>query len=145
VAYPFETVNESRFLHRLSQIADGSIPQRPSACRLIGKGRHENERGASAGRQHTTVQFDAAHARHLNICDHAMSAVDHVGGEECLGRGEGKYVVTEQFDETCDRPAEGLVIIDDANVDLIGHAAAMAIGILRYLDLLGHKRNYTGV
>jgi hypothetical protein len=101
VTMPFErSVEASRkggFVERLGQVASCSGSQRLRASVLIGVGRDENEWHATPLGKQVCLQLDAAHAGHLDICNHAR-------GDIRMGRLQEIFSRREQMDNVPERP-----------------------------------------
>src|SRR6476659_5575428 len=65
------TFEQSRLVERLAQKIDGAGVQRAISHPLVRKGGNENGGDGMAGGYQMVLQFDAAHAGHLHICNEA--------------------------------------------------------------------------
>ena len=71
-----ETLGQSQCVEWLGQKANRSSFQYAPSDGLVGKTRNENERHGASLRQHEGLQFGTAHARHLDIRDHARCVIE---------------------------------------------------------------------
>src|SRR6195256_5194430 len=98
----------------------GQVTNRPGAERLrtnplIGEGREENERHAVPLGKQVGLQLDAAHAGHLDICNHTREVIDAVRPQELFGGCECIYDVPERPHKAVRRGAHGPIIVNDCD------------------------------
>ncbi|HEY0803044.1 MAG TPA: hypothetical protein VGD54_19570, partial [Steroidobacteraceae bacterium] len=80
-----ETLDKAVPVAGFSQVANRPGPKRPRTNLLIGEGREENERHAVPLGKQVRVQLEAAHAGHLDICNHTREDIEAVRAQELLG------------------------------------------------------------
>jgi hypothetical protein len=116
---PFESdaqvIDQSRSGEGLRQEANGSRLQGSGTGGLVGEGGDEYERRAITLGAHHRQEFQSAHARHLQIRDHARGVIqaarlqEVLGGRICLDR------VPVRPQKLAGRRANRRIIVDDGN------------------------------
>src|SRR6266446_3645880 len=91
-----ETLDKAVPVEGLGQVTNRPGPERLRANPLIGEGREENERHAVPLGKQVGLQLDAAHAGHLDICNHTREVIDAVRPQELFGGCECIYDVDER-------------------------------------------------
>ena len=110
-----KTLDKTVSVERLSQVANRPGPKRLRTNPLIGEGREENERhGASLGKQ-VGLQLDAAHAGHLDICNHTREVIEAVRPQELFGGCECICGVAERPHKAVGRGTHGSIIVNDCD------------------------------
>ena len=80
-----ETSDKAVPVERLSQVANRPGPKRLRTNPLVGEGRDENEWHVVPLNKQMGLQLDAAHAGHLDICNHTREVIQAVRPQELLG------------------------------------------------------------
>jgi hypothetical protein len=102
-----DTLDEAVPVEGLSQVANCSGPKRLRTNVLIGERGEENERHAVTLGKQVGLQLDAAHAGHLDICNHTREVIEAVRPQELFGRCERIYDVPERPHKAVRRGAHG--------------------------------------
>ena len=105
----------ARSIERLSQVTNRPGPKRLRTNPLIGEGREENERHAVPLGKQVGLQLDAAHAGHLDICNHTREVIEAVRSQELFGGCECIYDVAERPHKAVSRGAHGCIIVNDCD------------------------------
>src|SRR6267378_1003159 len=90
-------------------------PKRLRTNPLIGEGREENEWHAVPLGKQVGLQLDAAHAGHLDICNHTREVIEAVRPQELFGGCECIYDVPERPHKAVSRGAHGCIIVNDCD------------------------------
>jgi hypothetical protein len=90
-----ETLDKAVPIEGLSQVANRPGAKRLCTNPLVGEGREENERHAVPVGKQVGLQLDAAHAGHLDICNHTREVVGAVRPQELFGGCECINAVPE--------------------------------------------------
>jgi hypothetical protein len=90
-----ETLDKAVLVEGLSQVANRPGPKRLRTSPLVGEGREENERHVVPLGNQVGLQLDAAHAGHLDICNHTQEVIEAVRPQELFGGCECIYNVPE--------------------------------------------------
>jgi hypothetical protein len=83
---------------------------------FVGEGCEENERHAVPLGEQSCVQLDAAHAGHLDICDHTREVIEVAGPQELFGGCECVYGVSERPHQAVGRGAHRCIIVNDCDL-----------------------------
>jgi len=118
----FEASSQGVAVEWFGQETGCSGLQRSLATDLDGKGRDENERHAMSLGAQLSLQFDTAHRRHSNICNHARRFIQIARLQELYGRRKWMDDVPKRPHEIADRSANGLVVVDDRDHWKLGHS-----------------------
>ena len=110
-----ETSDKAVPVEGLGQITNRPGTERLRTNPLIGEGREENERHAVTLGQQVALQLDAAHAGHLDICNHTREVIDAVRPQELFGGCECIYDVAERPHKAVSRGAHGCIIVNDCD------------------------------
>src|SRR5882757_2042538 len=110
-----ETLDKAVPVEGLGQVTNRPDPKRLGTNPLIGEGREENERHAVPLSKQVGLQLDAAHAGHLNICNHTREVIDAVRPQELFGGCECMYDVAERPHKAVSRGAHGCIIVNDCD------------------------------
>jgi len=108
-----ETLDQSFRVERLGQETCRSRLHRSRANALNGESRDENERHARPLGAQAGLQFETAHCRHLDICNHTRRVIQLGRLQEFFGRRKWMDDVAERSHETVDRDTNGFIIVDD--------------------------------
>src|SRR6201987_100314 len=90
-------------------------PVSPRARLSNGEGCEENERHVAPLGKQLSLQLDAAHARHLDICNHTREAMEEVRPQELCGGCECSYDVPERPHKAVSRGSHGCIIVNDCD------------------------------
>ena len=110
-----ETLDKAVPVEGLGQVTNRPGPKRLGTNPLIGEGREENERHAVTLGQQVGLQLDAAHARHLDICNHTREVIEAIRSQELFGGCECMYDVAERPHKAVSRGAHGCIIVNDCD------------------------------
>ena len=110
-----ETLDKAVPVEGLGQVTDRPGPERLRTNPLIGEGREENERHAVPLGEQVRLQLDAAHAGHLNICNHTREVIEAVRPQEVFGGWECIGDVAERPHKAVSRGAHGCIIVNDCD------------------------------
>ena len=110
-----ETLDKAVPVEGLSQVADRPGPKRLRTNPLVREGREENERHAVPLGKQVGLQLDAAHAGHLDICNHTQEVVEAVRPQELFGRSECIYDVPERPHKAVSCGTYGCIIVNDCD------------------------------
>jgi hypothetical protein len=110
-----ETLDKAVPVEGLGQVTNRPGPKRLRTNPLIGEGREENERHAVALGKQVGLQLDAAHAGHLDICNHTREVIEAVRPQELFGACECMYDVPERPYKAVSRGTHGCIIVNDCD------------------------------
>jgi hypothetical protein len=110
-----ETLDKAVTLEGFSQVANRAGPKRLRTNPLVGKGREENERHVVPLGKQVGLQLDAAHAGHLDICNHTREVIEAVRPQELIGGCECMYDVPKRPYKAVSRGAHGCIIVNDCD------------------------------
>ena len=110
-----ETLDKAVPVEGLGQVTNRPGPKRLGTNPLIGEGREENERHAVPLGKQVGLQLDAAHAGHLDICNHTREVIEAVRPQELFGGCECIYDVAERPHKAVSRGAHGCIIVNDCD------------------------------
>ena len=110
-----ETLDEAVPVEGLSQVTNCSGPKRLRTNLLIGESGEENERHAVALGEQMGLQLDAAHAWHLDICNHTREVIEAIRSQELFGGCECIYDEPERPHKAVRRGAYGCIIVNDCD------------------------------
>ena len=110
-----KTLDKAVPVEGLRQVANRAGPKRLRTNPLIGEGREENERHAVPLSKQVGLQIDAAHAGHLDICNHTREVIEAVRSQELFGRCECICDVAEGPHKAVSRGAHGCIIVNDCD------------------------------
>ena len=112
---PFDAPDKGVPLKRFQEEANSATRKRPFLkARLMARRDHDHWHRNLACRE-VPFEFDAAHARHLDVGDDANRARDHTAPEEFLGGGEAARIIAGGSNQTDKGAQHGLVIVDNGN------------------------------
>ena len=107
-------VEQILFVKGLVQEANRSRPQRLLSCLCVPKIRDEDD-GDGTRRNQVPLQLEAIHLRHRDIEDGAGHDRKLGRVQEIAGRGEDRSAEPDQREQTRERLAERLIVIDDCD------------------------------
>ena len=81
---------------------------------VVTRGNHD-DRDQALRRRQVLLEFDATHARHLDVRNDAGKGLGLSAAEELLGGGEAAGIVTGRANQCQDRSAHGLIVVYDAD------------------------------
>ena len=110
-----ETLDKTFPVEGLSQVTNRPGPERLRTNPLIGEGREEDERHAVTLGQQVGLQLDAAHARHLDICNHTREVIEAVRSQELFGGCKCIYKIPERPHKAVGRGTHGCIIVNDCD------------------------------
>ena len=110
-----ETLDKAVPVEGFGQVANRPGPERLRTNALVGERREENERHAVPFGEQVRLQLDAAHAGHLDICNHTREVVEAIRPQEILGGWECIYDVPERPHKAVSRSAHGCIIVNDGD------------------------------
>ena len=110
-----ETLDKAVPVEGLRQVANRPGPKRLRTNALVGERREENERHAVTLGQQVALQLDAAHAGHLDICNHTREVIEAIRSQELFGGCECMYDVAERPHKAVSRGAHGCIIVNDCD------------------------------
>jgi hypothetical protein len=110
-----EAFDQSVFVERLCQKADGAVMKRLLAVGLVGNGRNEDKRYLISLAAQVRLQFDAGHRRHADVGDHATGCVQLGRLQERRGGGKREDDISERSDEVVQAGANRCIIVNDRN------------------------------
>lgn len=110
-----QTSDKAFCVEWLGQIANCPGRKRLGSDLLIRECREENKRNAVALSAQVILQLDAAHARHLDICNDAREIVLTVRSQEVLGGRERMYDISERPYQAAGGGTYGFVVVNDCN------------------------------
>jgi hypothetical protein len=109
----FDAVDQDGSGEGLGQEANGSGLQRAGSDALFGEGRDKNKRRFVTLRAHMRQKVQAAHSRHLHVCNDTRQVVQVGGLQELLGRRKYMDQVSVRTEKIVGRGADGCVIVND--------------------------------
>ena len=110
-----ETLDKTVPVEGLSQVANRSGPKRLRSNSLVGEGCEENERHVVPLGKQVGLQLDAAHAGHLDICNHTREVIEAVRPQELFGGCECMHNVPERPHKAVGRGTHGCIIVNDCD------------------------------
>jgi hypothetical protein len=110
-----ETLDKAVPVEGLGQVANRPGPKRLRTNPLVGEGREKNERHAVTLGKQVGLQLDAAHAGHLDICNHTREVIEAVRPQELFGGCECMYDVPKRPYKAVSRGAHGCIIVNDCD------------------------------
>ena len=110
-----ETLDKAVPVEGLRQVANRPGPKRLRTNPLVGEGREENERHVAPLGKQVSLQLDAAHAGHLDICNHTREVIEAIRSQELFGGCECMYDVAERPHKAVSRGAHGCIIVNDCD------------------------------
>ena len=110
-----ETLDKAVPVEGFGQVANRPGPERLRTNALVGERRDENERHAVPLGEQVGLQLDAAHAGHLDICNHTPEVIEAVRPQELFGGSECMYDVPERPYKAISRGAHGCIIVNDCD------------------------------
>jgi hypothetical protein len=110
-----ETLDKAVPVEGFSQVANRPGPKRLRTNALVGERREKNERHAAPLGKQVGLQLDAAHAGHLDICNHTREVIESVRLQELFGGCECRYDVAERPHKAISRGAHGCIIVNDCD------------------------------
>jgi hypothetical protein len=110
-----ETLDKAVLVEGLGQVTNRPGPKRLRTNPLVGEGREENERHLVPLGKQVGLQLDAAHAGHLDICNHTRDVIEAVRPQELLGGCECIHDVPERPHKAVSRGAHGCIIVNDCD------------------------------
>jgi hypothetical protein len=99
----------------LSQVANSSSRECLCSNSLVRERREENERHLAPLGKQVSLQLDAAHAGHLNICNHTREVIKVVEPQELFGGCECIDDVPERPHKAVSRDADECIIVNDCD------------------------------
>ena len=110
-----KAIDQSRSGEGLGQEANCPRLQRSGTSSLVGEGRDEYERHAITLGAHHRQELQSAHARHLQIRDHARRVTQTAGLQEVLRGRIGLDRVPVRPQKLAGRRTNRRIIVDDGN------------------------------
>jgi hypothetical protein len=110
-----QTLDKAVPIERLRQVTNRPSLKRLRTNLIIGKRREENERYATTFGKQMGLQLDAAHAGHLDICNHTREFIEAVRPQEVFGGRECIHDVPERPHKAIRRGAHGCIIVNDCD------------------------------
>jgi hypothetical protein len=110
-----EAIDQSRSGEGLRQEANCSRLQGSGTGGLVGEGGDEYERRAITLGANHRQEFQSAHARHLQICDHARRVIQTARLQEVLGGRIGLDRVPVRPQKLAGCRTNRRVVVDDGN------------------------------
>jgi len=108
-------------VERLPQVCDGTRRIDLTMNPFIGKSGHENDRNFTSQFQEPRLQFGTCHPGHLDVGDQARCVVQMGRPQELFSRAKRARDETAGSEKAGGRTTNGLVVIDNANSQILRH------------------------
>ena len=110
---PDDRLDQQIRAERLAQISDATQLLRLAQDCLVIEGGHRYDRKLEIGIRQLTRQLHPGNIPELNVDNEALRLARRGDAEECLGRFEGVYYISESRQKRCHRLSHTRIIIDD--------------------------------
>src|ERR1700719_4673934 len=107
-----EAFDQAVLAERLAQKTESARIQDPVADPFVEIGGHEYDRRRVAVGDQTGLQIGPAHARHVQIGNHARRFPNIAGTQVLFGRGKRCSGVTQRFYEAFRGLTDGFIVVD---------------------------------
>jgi hypothetical protein len=117
-----EAIEQFIVIEWLVEISDDAGAERVSSRGIVRISRDENDWDGYARCNEALVKLKARHTGQIHVGNYARGRLDLLGTKKIFRAGKGRGSESGRSQETPQRHPKRLVVVDDCNQVLIGHA-----------------------